>query len=151
MLSHTTEEIPMSAEENKAIVRRTFEELDKHNLAVLDEVMVPDYVHHDPALPPAMQQGRDNYRQGTAMFYTAFPDLQGTIEDMIAEGNKVASRLTWRGTHQAELLGIPPTGKQVQFTMMAIHRIVDGKITEGWVNFDALGMMQQLGAIPTPG
>src|SRR4051794_4450369 len=115
----------MPPDDNKTIVRRVFEELDKHNYAVLDEVMVADYMHHDPALPPQMQRGRDNYRQGTAMFYTAFPDLRGTLEDMIAEGDKVASRLTWRGTHQGDLMGIPPTGTQVTFTMMAIHRIVD--------------------------
>ena len=85
------------------------------------------------------------------MFYAAFPDLRGTIEDMVAEGDKVASRLRWRGTHQAELMGIPPTGKQGDFTRIAIHRIEGGKVVEGWVNFDAMGMMQQLGVVPSPG
>jgi steroid delta-isomerase-like uncharacterized protein len=141
----------MSTEDNKALVRRLYEEQNGHNLDYLDEALVPDYVHHDPALPPEMQHGRDNYRQLSGMFYTAFPDLQGTLEDMVAEGDKVVTRLRWQGTHQAELMGIPPSGKQVDFTMMSIHRIVEGKITEGWVNFDMMGMMQQLGAVPNPG
>jgi predicted ester cyclase len=85
------------------------------------------------------------------MFFDAFPDLQGTVEDVVGEGDKVASRLRWRGTHQGELMGIPPSGKQVDFTLQAIHRIAEGKIVEGWVNYDTLGMMRQIGAIPEPG
>ena len=85
------------------------------------------------------------------MFFEAFPDLQGTLEDMVGEKDKVASRLRWRGTHQGELMGVPPSGKQVDFTMLEINRISEGKIVEGWVNFDALGMLQQIGAIPEPG
>jgi predicted ester cyclase len=84
------------------------------------------------------------------MFRAAFPDLHGTIEDQIAEGDKVVSRMTYRGTHQGELMGIPPTGKQVTMSFIGIHRITAGKVAEGWVNFDALGMMQQLGVIPSP-
>ena len=140
----------MSAEENKALVRRVFEELDRQNLGVLDETLVPDYVHHDPALPSDMQRGRDNYRQGTAMFYTAFPDLQGTIEDMLDLGDKVASRLRWRGTHQAELMGIPPTGKRIAAAGTAIMRFEGGKLAEEWVVFDLMSMMRQLGVIPPP-
>lgn len=85
------------------------------------------------------------------MFRTAFPDLYGTIEDLIAEGDKVVTRITYRGTHQGEFMGIPPTGRPVTMTFTGINRIAGGKIAEGWVNFDALGMMQQLGVIPTPG
>jgi predicted ester cyclase len=85
------------------------------------------------------------------MFRTAFPDLHGTIEDQIAEGDKVVMRMTYRGTHQGELMGIPATGKPVTMTFISINRIAEGKIAEGWVNFDALGMMQQLGVIPVPG
>lgn len=140
----------MSTEENKAVVRRLFEEQIRHNLDFLEEALVPDYVHHDPALPPDVQRGRDNYRRDNEMFYTAFPDLEGTIEDMVAEGDKVATRLRWQGTHQAELMGIPPTGNRMDITMLTIHRIAEGKIVEGWANFDALGMMQQIGAIPPP-
>ena len=83
------------------------------------------------------------------MNFAAFPDLHETVEDIFAEGDKVVTRFTMRGTHQGELMGIPPTGKQVTMTGMTIHRIVSGKIVEDWVVADFLGMMQQLGTIPT--
>jgi steroid delta-isomerase-like uncharacterized protein len=139
----------MAIEANKVLARRIFDEMNRGNLAIVDEVYVPDYVHHDPSLPPAWQRGRDNYRQGVSTLFTAFPDLHGTVEELIAEGDKVAVRVSWRGTHKGELMGIPPSGKRVEFGFMSIVRIVDGKVAEGWVNFDALGMMQQIGAIPT--
>jgi steroid delta-isomerase-like uncharacterized protein len=140
----------MSTDENKALARRVFAELNGQSLQIVDEVMVPNYVHHDPSLPPDVQQGRDNYRNGVAMFYSAFPDLTCTIEDQIAEGDRVVTRLSWKGTHQGDLMGIPATGNEVRFGMVAIHRIANGKIEEGWVNFDAMGMMQQLGVVPAP-
>jgi steroid delta-isomerase-like uncharacterized protein len=84
------------------------------------------------------------------MFLSGLPDLATTVEDTIAEGDKVAARWTARGTHNGELMGIPPTGKKVAMTAISIHRIVDGKIAESWINFDALGMMQQLGVAPAP-
>jgi steroid delta-isomerase-like uncharacterized protein len=138
----------MSTEENKATVRRLFEE---YSLDVVDELLVPDYTHHDPNLPPEFQHGRDAYKQVVTMFLAAFPDLRTTVEDLIAEGDKVAARWTFRGTHQGELMGIPPTGKQVTGTGMSVTRLANGKMAESWVNFDALGMMQQLGAAPGPG
>jgi steroid delta-isomerase-like uncharacterized protein len=138
----------MAVEANKALVRRIFDEMNRGNLAIVDEAYIPDYVHHDPNLPPAVQRGRDNYRQGMSMFFTAFPDLHGTVEDLIAEGDKVVVRMTWRGTHKGELMGMPPSGKRAEFGFIGTVRVVDGKVAEGWVNFDALGMMQQLGAIP---
>ena len=140
------------SEENKALVRRYFEEVEQgRNLDVLDELFAAEYVHHDPTLPPDLQHSLDAYKQVLIMFFEAFPDLQGTLEDMVGEKDKVASRLRWRGTHQGELMGVPPSGKQVDFTMLEINRISEGKIVEGWVNFDALGMLQQIGAIPEPG
>ena len=141
----------MSTEDNKALVRRLYEEQNGHNLDYLDEALVPDYVHHDPALPPEMQHGRDNYRQLSGMFYTAFPDLQGTLEDMVAEGDKVVTRLSAYGTQTGELFGIPPTGKQIRMTAIAVHRIANGKIVEHWSELDNLGLMQQLGVVPEPG
>jgi steroid delta-isomerase-like uncharacterized protein len=114
-------------------------------------LLAADYVHPDPALPPEMQRGRDNYLRGYAMFPAAFPDLHTAVEDVIAEGDKVAVRWTTRGTHQGSLMGIPPTGRQVTMTAIHILRLADGKIAEGWVNFDALGMLQQVGAIPAMG
>lgn len=139
------------SEANKAIVQRTFEEVvNQQNLAAAEQLYVADYVHHDPSLPPELQRGRDAYLQVIKMFVAAFPDLHCTIEDMIAEGDKVATRVTVRGTHRGELMGIQPTGRKVEFTMSMTNRIAGGKVAEGWVNFDALGMMQQIGAIPAP-
>jgi len=138
----------MSTEQNKAITRRFFEVF---NLTVVDELFTPDYVHHNPSVTPELQRGREAYKQVVNLFITAFPDLHTTVDDAIAEGDKVATRWTWRGTHKGEVMGIPATGKQVVISGVSIHRIATGKIAEGWINFDALGMMQQLGVIPAPG
>ncbi len=138
----------MSTETNKVIVRRFFEEFSE---TVVDELFLATYVHHDPSLPPEMQHGRDAYKHVVAMFRAAFPDLRTTVDDLLAEGDKVAARWTFSGTHQGAFLGIPPTGKQVTGTGTSIARIEDGKVAENWVNFDALGLMQQLGVIPPPG
>jgi steroid delta-isomerase-like uncharacterized protein len=137
----------MSTEQHKAIVRRFFEDFSH---ATVDELLVPDYVHHDPSLPPELQRGREAYKQVVSLFLTAFPDLKTTVDDVVAEGDKVACRWTFRGTQRGEMMGIPPTGKQVVGAGMSIQRITNGKIAEGWVNFDTLGMLQQLGAIPAP-
>jgi steroid delta-isomerase-like uncharacterized protein len=93
-------------------------------------------------------QGLSAYKHFIAPFFTAFPDIQFTTEDMIAEGDTVAVRRTFRGTHKGSLMGIPPTGKQVTTTMMTFNRIANGKIVEGWNNVDDLGLLQQLGVIP---
>lgn len=136
-------------EENKAIVRRHIEELvNKRNLDALDDVAT-DVVWHDA--PPGLAPGREGMKQWLTIFGPAFPDWHSTIEIMIAEGDMVATRTTGRGTHTGEFIGIPPTGKQVTMTGMDIHRIVDGKIVEEWSNFDALGLLQQLGVVPPPG
>jgi steroid delta-isomerase-like uncharacterized protein len=137
----------MSTEQNKAIVRRFLEE---YTPAVVDELLVPNYIHHDPSLPPELQRGRDAYKQINNMFHAAFPDLQVTVEDLVAEGNKVAARWNWGGTHQGEMMGIPATRKHVAATGTSIHRVAEGKIVESWFNFDALGMMRQLGVVPAP-
>src|SRR5919201_2483348 len=140
---------PMSAEENKALVRRLYEECNKGKeagIAVLDELVAPDYVWH--GAPPSVSPDRAGWRQLRTAFYTAFPDLHATVEDLIAEGDKVAYRITGRGTHQGEFMGIPPTGKQIRWTGIEIDRIKDGKVVESWPNADNLGLMQQLGVIP---
>lgn len=135
----------MPSAANAALVRRVWDGFNQHNRDAFQDLLSEDYLHHDPALPSEMQRGRANYLQGIAMFFTAFPDLHGTIEDMVAEGDRVVTRLRWQGTHQGELMGIPATGNKVDFTMMTMHRVAGGKVVEGWVNFDALGMMRQLG------
>jgi steroid delta-isomerase-like uncharacterized protein len=135
-------------EQNKALVHRFFEEF---STTVVDELFVPNYTHHDSGLPPELQHGRDAYKQLVTMFHTGFPDLKMNVEDLVSEGEKVVARWTWSGTNQGEFQGIPPTGKQVTGSGISIHRIADGKIAEAWVNFDALGMLQQLGVIPSMG
>jgi steroid delta-isomerase-like uncharacterized protein len=140
----------MSVEENKASVRRFSEEVfNKKKLAAIEEFYAPNLIDH--SLPPGVPGGIEGQRQGIAMFLTAFPDLHLTVEDIIAEGDKIVVRMTFRGTHQGAFVGIPPTGKQVTVTEIAILRIANGKAIEQWNNFDELGLMQQLGAIPTPG
>ena len=136
------------SEENKALVRRFYKELDKKNFEVFSELCVPDYISHFPGSPEP--QNREARKQTSRMFYEAFPDLQHTLDDLIAESDEVAARLTARGTHKGDFQDIPPTGKPIMFTGMRVYRIVGGKLAEEWANFDSLGLMQQLGALITP-
>jgi steroid delta-isomerase-like uncharacterized protein/deazaflavin-dependent oxidoreductase (nitroreductase family) len=135
----------MSTEDNKTLVRRFYGE-GVHNPALFDELLAPTYVLHFPGSLPI--SGIEHAKQLMVAYTSAFPDLQLTTEDMIAEGDKVAIRNTWRGTHQGTFQGIPPTGKHVTFTGTDIFRLAGGKIAEQWADLDALGMMQQLGVIP---
>ncbi len=140
----------MSTEENKAVVQRFNELIGEFfrtgDADALDEVLAPEFVYHQPGTPPDLE----SFKQFLPMFRAAFPDMSYTVEDMIAEGDKVVDRLTWEATHQGELMGIPPTGNKVRVTEMHISRIADGKIVERWGQPDRLGLMQQLGAIPPP-
>ena len=136
----------MSAEGNKALVRRYMEEaFEKRSSTIVDELVAPEFVHHDPVSPI---HGPEELKQLHGMFFAAFPDMRLTVEDMIAEADKVVTRWTIRGTHQGDLLGIPPTGKSVIVTGMVISRLKDGKFVEDWEKFDTMGLMQQLGVIP---
>jgi len=135
----------MSAE-NKALVRRYFEAIDRGELALIDELFAPTYVRHDPHAPEV--KGVEALKRHIRMVYTASPDLRHTIEDMVAEGDTVAARLTSRGTQTGDFQGIVPTGKQFTVNGMDLFRIVNGKIEEQWTNLDLLGVLQQLGAIP---
>jgi steroid delta-isomerase-like uncharacterized protein len=142
---------PMSTENNKAAIRRVYEEaISRGNMAVIDELVSPDYVEHDPNYPQPVR-GPEGLKQYFLAFRSAFPDLHLTIEDIVGEGDTVAVRHTTRGTQKGDLLGIPPTGKQLTTTGMTIQRFVDGKLVETWVNADSLGMLQRLGVIPAPG
>lgn len=139
----------MSTEENKALVRRATEEIwNQKKLALVDEIAAEDSVTH---LSTMTIQGPEQYKQLAAMYFSAFPDLHLTIEDLIAEGDRVVTRWTARGTHQGEFMGIPPTGKQATTTGMTVSRIVGGKFVESWQEGDNLGLLQQLGAIPSMG
>jgi len=136
----------VTVEENKAIARRIFEEVwNQGKLDVIDEIFDVNYVSHGfGELPP----GPEGFKQFVSIYRTAFPDTHFIIEDQIAEGDKVVTRWIVRATHKGELMGIPPTGKQVVVTGTGIFRISGGKVVEQWVNWDALGMMQQLGLVP---
>jgi len=139
------------SEENKAIVRQQEEELfTQGNLDAADELYAPDYVGHDPSNPEDIR-GLEAAKQAASDYRKAFPDLRVTVEDVIAEGDKVAARLRFRGTHRGELDGIAPTGRRVDCTGIVISRMEGGKIAEDWANFDDLGMKQQLGAVSKPG
>jgi steroid delta-isomerase-like uncharacterized protein len=141
----------LMSEENKALVRRSFEEVfNQGNLDAVEETFASDHVLHDPTSPEEIQ-GTEGMRGYVSMYRSAFPDLQQTIEDQFAEGEKVATRLIGRGTHQGELMGIAPTGNRVGAPGIVINRVSGGKIVESWANYDVMGMMQQLGAIPPPG
>ena len=136
------------SEQNKAIVRRLFEELwNKGNLSVADQLFSPNYAHHDPSTPD-VGRGPESEKKRATLYRTAFPDLQLTIEDIIAEGETVMARWSCRGTHKGDLSGIAPTGKQVTISGVTIARLTNGKLAEGYVNWDALGLMQQLGVAP---
>ena len=137
----------MSTEENKALERWFLEELyNKRNLAVLDEVIATDYVYHGPGGQEL--KGLEVVKQGAPTYPNAFPDLHLTVEEMVAEGDKVVYRFTARGTHKGDLMGIAPTGKQVTLTGIVISRIVGGKIVEDWESIDQLPMLQQMGVVP---
>jgi steroid delta-isomerase-like uncharacterized protein len=138
----------MSTKENKAIIRRNYEEaFNDGNLSVLDEIVAPEFILH--GAPPG-STGPEVLRQAMRSLRTAFPDGHMTVEDLIAEGDKVVARLTLRGTHSGDFQGIPPTGKQVTMTGISISRITDNKIQEYWSNRDDLEVMRQLGALPHP-
>jgi steroid delta-isomerase-like uncharacterized protein len=135
----------MSIEQNKAIYRRYIQEVfNEGRLEKLDELLSPDYVYHDAPLgtPP----GAEGIKQVVTMFHTGFPDLNITIEDQIAEGDKVLSRATTRGTHKGTIFGIPATGNAVTMSGMTLVSIVDGRIVESWVANDVMGLMRQLHA-----
>jgi steroid delta-isomerase-like uncharacterized protein len=138
----------MSTEENKAVFRRFIEESNKGKEAGMAamELCAADYVIHGTGVFP--DTDRAGYKQRLTALWTAFPDAHLVVEDLIAEGDKVASRYTFRGTHQGEIMGIPPTGKRVSWTGIAISRIEDGKFVEDWFSSDDLGFLPQVGAIP---
>jgi steroid delta-isomerase-like uncharacterized protein len=139
----------MSVEENKAVGRRAEELWNTGNLAIADEVYATDFANHDPSTPDV--RDLESYKEFIAACRIGLPDFHVTIEEMIAEGDKVASRWTARGTHQGELIGIPPTGKQATWTGMTINRFAGGTIVEAWWVKDMLSLLIQLGVVPPLG
>jgi steroid delta-isomerase-like uncharacterized protein len=141
----------MSVEENKAIMRRYFEGAwEQGDLELLDELLASDYVNHDPATPDT-PTGPEGVKGVVSMFRSGMPDLKVVIEDMIAEGEKVATRYTLEGTHEGELFGVPPTGRSLSIKSMTVERVSEGKVRDHWRVSDNLEMMQQLGLVAEPG
>jgi steroid delta-isomerase-like uncharacterized protein len=138
----------MAADENKAVVRR-FNEITRQffqggDVSGWDEVCAPDFVHHGPGMMPSDLAG---LKQMVPAFRAAFPDVELVTEDLVAEGDRVVDRVTVRGTHRGEFMGIPPSGKRFEMQEIHIARIVDGKIVERWTQFDMFGLLQHIGGI----
>ncbi len=138
----------MSAEANKTLVRRWFEEFcNRQNLDILDDLYAPSWGGHFPGSGDL--HGAEGHKPLGRMFHVAFPDARYTVDDIMAEDDRVLARYTMRATHQGEMLGVPPTGRQVIVTGMNQYRIADGKIVEQWAQFDTFGLMRQLGVMPS--
>ena len=139
----------MSVEDNKATTRRWYEGVfNNGNLDLINELFAPNFVDHDPVNP---LPGLEGVRQVVIMYRSGLPDLHITVEDLVAEGDKVVARFRAQGTHGGALMGVPPTGKQVTVTGIDVLGFENGKIAEHWGNRDDLGMLQQLGVIPSMG
>jgi steroid delta-isomerase-like uncharacterized protein len=139
----------MSAEANKAVMRRFIEEAwNRGNMDVIDELLAPDFDSHPVPSDMPAAPGREGQKQVITAYRNAFDGTRLEIEDQIAEGDRVVTRWTARGRHTGDLMGMPPSGRDVSVSGVFINRVVNGKIVEGWGNFDALGMLQQIGALP---
>jgi predicted ester cyclase len=137
----------MSTETNMSVIRNLLLAFEKGDTKNVDKYFASNWVNHDPSLPP--MQGLEGAKQLIEL-WSSISDRKVTIEDSLAEGDKVAVRFTISGKHTGLMMGIAPTGKTIHVTASGIFKIVDGKATDNWVNFDALGMLQQLGAVPMP-
>jgi steroid delta-isomerase-like uncharacterized protein len=140
----------MSVDDNKEVIRAYVETIFNHKqVDRADELVASDYVDH--AALPGQAPGLEGAKKKWAMYLAGIPDLRVTIEELVAEGDKVGVRRSYAGTHRGELLGVPPTGKQVRVGGISIFRLAGGKIAEQWEQLDRLALMQQLGVLPTPG
>jgi steroid delta-isomerase-like uncharacterized protein len=138
------------SEANKSVARRVIEEIyGQGRLETADELIAADAIGHDPALPELLR-GAQGVKDAADGYRAGFPDLRLRVEDQCAEGELVCSRWTATGTHAGDFWGMAPTGKEATVTGITIDRIAGGKIVESWTNWDALGLMQQLGAVPVP-
>lgn len=138
------------SEQNVATVRKYWQAFNDHNLDAWDEVCTSDFVNHDPGLPTP-DADLTTIKQTIGAMQTAFPDMRTQEIEVIADGNSVAVHQTMRGTHKENFMGIPATNKQVSFSGVWLAHLSNGKLKEQWVYFNALGLLQQLGAIPPPG
>jgi predicted ester cyclase len=136
-----------TTEHNKALVRRFYAEIDKGNIGILDELVAEDYLDHNPPPFPTNLTGRERLKQDFKTFQQATPGYH-RIEDQIAEGDKVVTRLTSIGKHEGDLPGAPRTGNDMKMTSITIHRIAGGKLVEKWAEKDVVGFLQQIGVMP---
>src|SRR5574341_722642 len=136
----------MTTEQNKALVRRHEELISQQDLDVAFAELSPSFQDH--AAPPGMPRGIEAAKQLFAMVFNAFPDLHVTFEDLVAEGDRVVTRLTMHGTHRGMFMGVPPTGKHATWGIINIYRVADGKVVEHWSETDRMSLMQQLGVVP---
>ena len=138
----------MGASENKALVRRLFEQgMNERKLEIFDECVVPAFVNHDL---PEPTPGPEGFRQSFAMFDSAFPDLHVHLDEVLAaDDDKVVTRSHWTGTHKGDFMGVPASGASVEVDFIDIWRIENGLLAESWVRMDLLGLMQQVGAVPS--
>jgi steroid delta-isomerase-like uncharacterized protein len=138
------------SEQNKALARRGVEEIwNQGKLGVIDELVASNATYHDPNVPGGKFTGPDGVKQFVQIYRTAFPDVRITVDDQVAEGDKVVTRWTATGTHKGELMGIAPTNKRATVAGMDIELYQNGKLVESWSSYDMLGMMQQLGVVPS--
>jgi steroid delta-isomerase-like uncharacterized protein len=137
----------MSSEQNKTIVRRLLEEPWQGNLRVVDELVDGNYVGYDPSIPEPLR-GPDGFKEFVSTYRAAYSDARITVDDQIAEGDRVATRWTGRGMHDGDLMGVAPTGKHVTVSGLTLSRLANGKVIEAHTNWDTFGMMQQLGVVP---
>jgi steroid delta-isomerase-like uncharacterized protein len=134
------------SEQNKTLARRWFEDLfSRGDLDAANEILSADFLDH---LPREEERGIEELKRYVGIYRSAFPDIQDTVEEIVAEGDKVVVRWRSRGTHQGEFMGVPPTGRDVTFTGMRLFRIAENKIAESWVNIDERGLQEQLGTVP---
>jgi steroid delta-isomerase-like uncharacterized protein len=139
----------MSTEENKAAVRRWFQAFNDRDSPAEEAARSADFAAHVPGAPAPLDGA--GWKSFLAAFLTGFPDGRLVLEDMVAEGDRVAARWTFRGTHAGEFLGIAPTGRPVSMAAIEVNRVADGQVAEHWVVLDQLGLLHQLGALPAPG
>jgi len=138
------------SEQNKAAMRRMYEEVwNQGNFETFEELISPDYKGHIPT-PPDAPSGREGLRWLIQAYRAGFPDIHVDVDDQMAEGNKVLTRISIQGTHKGQFMNIPPSGIKVKVTALVVTRFVDGKNVEGWAELDRFGLMQQLGLIPAP-
>lgn len=136
----------MSVEENKAIIRRWMDVTNRHDPSIVDELLADDYVMHGPGGQDI--KGPEGFKQALIAYLSIFPDIHFTIDDMVAEGDKVAVRITYTATQKGEYLGIAPTGKRITMTEAIFYRLAGGRIVEAFPYSDSLALFQQLGVSP---